>query len=411
MVVEESYVDDFRGISISPTISKLFEMAIIERFASYFETSDHQFGFKKNLGCREAIFCVRNIVENFIANGSTVSVCALDLSKAFDRMNHYALLCKLMKRNYPLQLLIILETWFAVTVTCVKWKDHVSSFFRLQVGVRQGGVLSPLLFAMFIDDLVSRVKSANAGCYLSFSCCCIFLYADDILLLSPSIAGLQLLVDACELECDSLDMRINVNKSCCVRFGNRFNEPCSEIVSKHGGDIHWADSCKYLGVNFVGGRFFRCSLDDSKSRFFRAFNAVYGKVGHFASDPVLLGLIRAKCIPILLYGIESCPLLMRQISSLEFSLTRVLMRIFRTNSSLTVKQCQVNFGILPIACQLKIRTARFLQKFIASQNPLCCIFAQNATSQLNEICSNYGKNVRSVSQLSNIIFDRFYSHL
>ena len=326
-------------------------------------------------------------------------------------MNHYALLCKLMKRNYPLQLLTILETWFTVTVTCVKWKDRVSSFFRLSVGVRQGGVLSPLLFAMFIDDLVSRVKSANAGCYLSSSCCCIFLYADDILLLSPSIVGLQLLVNACELECDGLDMRINVNKSCCVRFGNRFNEPCSEIISKHGGAIHWADSCRYLGVNFVGGRFFRCSLDGSKLRFFRAFNAVFGKVGHFASDPVLVGLIRAKCIPILLYGIESCPLLTRQINSLEFSLTRILMRLFRTNSPITVRQCQVNFGILPIACQLKIRTARFLQKYLASQNLLCLLFAQSATSELNEIFSKYGRNVSSVAQLSNIIIDQFYSNL
>jgi hypothetical protein len=325
-------------------------------------------------------------------------------------MNHYALLCKLMKRNYPLQLLTILETWFSVTITCVRWKDNVSSFFRLNVGVRQGGVLSPLLFAMFIDDLVSRVKSANAGCYLSLSCCCIFLYADDILLLSPSVAGLQLLVNACELECDSLDMKINVNKSCCTRFGNRFNEPCSEIISKHGGAIHWADSCRYLGVNFVCGRFFRCSLDDSKSRFFRAFNAVYGKVGHFASDPVLLGLIRAKCIPILLYGLESCPLLMRQINSLEFSLTRILMRIFRTNSPVTVKQCQVYFGILPIACQLEIRTARFLQKFIASQNHLCILFAQCATSELNDMLSKCGKNVRSAAQLSCVISDQFFSY-
>jgi hypothetical protein len=402
-------VDDFRGISISPTISKLFEMAIMDRFADYFETSHHQFGFKKSQGCREAIFCVRNVVETFIANGSTVSVCALDLSKAFDRMNHYALLCKLMKRNYPVQLLTILETWFAVTVTCIKWKEFTSSFFRLTVGVRQGGVLSPLFFAIFIDDIVSRVKSANAGCYLSFSCCQVFSYADDILLLSPSVAGLQLLVNACELECDSLDMRINVNKSCCVRFGSRFNEPCNEIISKHGGVIHWANSCRYLGVNLVCGRFFRCSIDESKSRFFRAFNAVFSKVGHFAPDPVLVSLLRAKCIPILLYGIESCPLLVRQINSLEFSLTRILMRIFNTNSPLIVKQCQVNFGILPIACQLKIRTAKFLQKYLASQNPLCILFVRNATLHLMEMYSHYGTHVRSAVQLNNIIVDNFYS--
>jgi hypothetical protein len=83
---------------------------------------------------------------------------------------------------------------------------------------------------------------------------------------------------------------------------------------------------------------------------------------HFTSDPVLLGLIRAKCMPILLYGIESYPLLIRQVNSLEFSLTTIFMRIFCTNSP--VKQCQVNLGILPIACQLIIRTARFLQKCI-----------------------------------------------
>jgi hypothetical protein len=61
-------------------------MAIIDKFSTYFEISDHQFGFKENLGRREAIFNVRNIAVDFISNGSTVSVCALDLSKAFDRM-------------------------------------------------------------------------------------------------------------------------------------------------------------------------------------------------------------------------------------------------------------------------------------------------------------------------------------
>ena len=153
----------------------------------------------------------------------------------------------------------------------------------------------------------------------------------------------------------------------------------------------------------LGVVFFRCSLDDLKSRFFRAFNAVFGKVGHFASDPVLLGLIRAKCIPILLYGTESCPLLMRQIHSLEFSLTRILMRIFKTYSPVIVKHCQVNVGILPVACQLKIRT--FLQKYIALENPLCLLFVQNATSQLRDIYSYYGDNVRSAAQLNDIIID------
>ena len=52
--------------------------------------SDHQFGFKKkHFSCTNAIYTVRNVIETFVSNGSTVSVCAVDLSKAFDRMNQY----------------------------------------------------------------------------------------------------------------------------------------------------------------------------------------------------------------------------------------------------------------------------------------------------------------------------------
>ena len=80
-------VDDFRGTSISPVISKLFEMAVLERFSNFFETSDHQYGFKIHLGCRDAIYTVRQVTGGYISNGSTVNMCTLDLSKAFDRTN------------------------------------------------------------------------------------------------------------------------------------------------------------------------------------------------------------------------------------------------------------------------------------------------------------------------------------
>ena len=61
-----------------------------------------------------------------------------------------------------------------------------------------------------------------------------------------------------------------------------------------------------MGITCVSGRFFRCSLDVAKSRLFRVFSAFFGEsICHGASDPVLLGLVRAKCSPILMYGISS----------------------------------------------------------------------------------------------------------
>ena len=78
--------DDFRGIAISPIISKVLEYCILDRFGSYFETADNQFGFKKGIECSFAIRVVRNVVEKFTKGGSTSNICAIDLSKAFDKV-------------------------------------------------------------------------------------------------------------------------------------------------------------------------------------------------------------------------------------------------------------------------------------------------------------------------------------
>jgi len=285
--------DDFRGISISPIISKLFEKVILKQFTSLFITSDHQFGFKHNSSCTDAIYCVRNVIEHFISDGSTVNVCTLDLSKAFDRMNHYVLLAKLMDRNIPLALLCIFEKWFSISITCIKWQNCFSGFFELRAGVRQGGVLSPLLFAIFIDNIVQSVRSASAGCYMSCVCCSIFLYADDILLISPSVSGLQTLVDACERELKDIDMRVNVKKSSCIHFGPRYDAKCANIISAFGGPITWVDSCRYLGVFFVKARIFQCCFHDAKSRFFRGFNFQKSTIfSAIYTDPAAMTVVR-----------------------------------------------------------------------------------------------------------------------
>ena len=193
-------VDDFRGIAISPVISKVFEHCVLDRYQHFLTTVDNQFGFKKGLSCSHAIYTVRNLVERFISGGSTVNICAIDLSKACDEVIHCALLLKLMQRNNSDNLLCIFENWFNNCYTCVKWKS-MSSFFKIEFGVRQGSVLSPHRFSININDIVSRFN-INQRLF-------IVLYADDILLIAPSLTELQLLFNMCQLELAWLDMSIN----------------------------------------------------------------------------------------------------------------------------------------------------------------------------------------------------------
>ena len=81
---------------------------------------------KKGISCSHAIYSFRIVIDHYTINGSSVNVCTLDLSKAFDKLNHSALLVKLMNRNVPINLLMLLEYWFANSRSCVKWGSNSS---------------------------------------------------------------------------------------------------------------------------------------------------------------------------------------------------------------------------------------------------------------------------------------------
>ena len=103
---------DFRGITLNPIVSKIMEKGILENFESYFHTSDSQFGFKRKLNCSHALFSVRTTVDYYTSNDSDVIICLLDISKAFDKVNRYALFTKLIDRKVPANIIQLLFIWY-----------------------------------------------------------------------------------------------------------------------------------------------------------------------------------------------------------------------------------------------------------------------------------------------------------
>ena len=104
-------------------------------------------------------------------------------------------------------------------------------------------------------------------------------------------------------------MQINTKKSVCIRIGARYNTECARLSLAQGGLLQWVSQYRYLGVYVLCGRTFRCSYDHNKCQYFKAFNAIFCKVGRYASEEVVLNLLRTKCLPVLFYGVEACPLL------------------------------------------------------------------------------------------------------
>lgn len=348
--------DDFRGIAISPIISKVFEYCIIQNFGEFLSTDHNQFGFKRGVGCSHAIYTVRNIVERFIKGGNTVNLCAIDLSKAFDKVNHDALFIKLMKRNLPVAILELLEHWLKNCLSTVKWNHVFSDFFAISSGVRQGAVLSPLLFAVYLSDITIKC-SLIPSCY-------VLLYADDILLIAPSVNELQRQFLRCESELIWLDMSINVKKSCCIRIGPRCDFKGVTVSTVSGQNLPWVEEIRYLGIFIIQSRQFKCSFSHAKQSFYRAVNAIFGKVGRLASEEVVLELVRSKCIPILLYGLECCPVNTSELRSLDFTVTRFLMKLFKSSNNDLIIDCRRHFNFCLPSELIGKRKANFTQKLM-----------------------------------------------
>ena len=121
---------------------------------------------------------------------------------------------------------------------------------------------------------------------------------------------------------------INAKKSAFVRIGSRFRNRCCTLSTTDGREIKWAESVGYLGVHIFSVKALGCSLVHAKKSFYRAFNAVFGKVAGVASEEVTVELLKVKCLPVLLYGLEACPISNKQFKSLDFVLNSCLRKIF-----------------------------------------------------------------------------------
>jgi len=120
---------------------------------------------------------------------------------------------------------------------------------------------------------------------------------------------------------------------------------------------------KYLGVTIVSSRNFNISTEESRRAFHRAANAIFGCIGRVATEEAVLQLLRSKCIPLLLYSLEACPLRKADLNVLNFVINRFFIKLFRTNNIGMVKKCQSYFSFQLSSEMLKQRTERFDMKF------------------------------------------------
>ena len=127
-------------------------------------------------------------------------------------------------------------------------------------------------------------------------------------------------------------MSINVGKSACLRIGKDYKTAPLCIRTSDGREIPWQNNIRYLGMYLgmylIANKVFTCSFDNAKKCYYRAFNAIYSKIGGIASEEVIVEMLKMKMFTC--STVWPFPIKRKQLKSFEYVLINSLMRIFRT---------------------------------------------------------------------------------
>ena len=246
----KSDTSNYRLIAVSSILLKLIDLLILELFSDQLKVSNLQFGYQANSSTMLCSWTVRECINYYANRGSSVYVCLLDLTKAFDNIKLSKLFTKLSEKLPAIFVRFIIYTY--IKQRCyVKWGHFKSPSFTVSNGVRQGAVASPIFFNLYMDKLFTRLKDTQLGCKIDNYDYSTIGYADDLTLLSASRQGLQSMVNLVREYCDEFGIKISINvnpkksKTKCLIINSKLN-PVN--IKLYGISIPYVTRWNHLGT-------------------------------------------------------------------------------------------------------------------------------------------------------------------
>ena len=355
-----------RPITLGPVFLQIFENALLKKFGHYLTSDDLQFAYKKAHSTAHAHFVLKACVDYYTSNGSNVLVTFLDCSKAFDTISHYGIFLKLMDRGVPIFFLKLIMYWYLNMKSRVHWEAEFSDYFDVLTGIKQGGVLSPRIFTLYVDCLIRRLRKAGIGCYLfSFFVACL-MYADDLCLIAPSRGAMQQLLAICEVFCNEFCLSFNVKKSKALLFG-KYDTNLISPLKLNDEELDFVDSWKYLGCTIVSGGKFSFSTTSELAAFYASSNSVLRSLRK-PNELVLMNLLYSNCVPNLTYCAEIKELNSADTNKYNVALNNCIRSIFSYNRWESTRQLRQQLSFPNISEIFATRRANFLRKNCESAN-------------------------------------------
>ena len=356
--------DNYRAIALSSILGKVLDNLILLKYHDVFSTSDMQYGFKKSHSTTQCTFVVNEIVQYYQNNDTNVYVTLLDASRAFDRVNFVKLFRLLLKRQLCPLMLRFLIVFYTNQSIRIQWGSSMSTLCSVSNGVKQGGVLSPILFTVYIDELLSRLSDAKLGCYIGNIFCGALGYADDITLLAPTMSSLKYMLNICNQFAEAYDVLFNSSKSKLLYFGRSDSRPRVSPVEFNGSVIELVKHDKHLG-NIIGQNCTMHQIQDCLNAFNGKVNMVKSHFGHIDLDS-LYQIFKTYCMP--LYGSQLWDYDNKNINTFNVAWRKAIRRLLNLPNTTHCNLLPYICDDIPPNIQLYRRVISFVNGLSKSKN-------------------------------------------
>lgn len=249
---------NYRGLAFLDSLYKIYTALLLKRLLKwdllYNILNECQTGFRKTYSTSDNIFSLMGAAEYCFKKGKKLYAFYVDFSAAFDTINRQLLFYKLSQEGLSTKMLNALKQIYSLTEMTVYSNGELSNFTKVKHGVKQGCLLSPFLFSVYLNDLKNAL---TGGLKIGKTILKLLMYADDLVLLAETVEDLQTMINQISEFCRKWGLKINLSKSKTMIFRRGKRVTKNEKWQCNGLEIENVDTYRYLGIDMK----FNLSLD------------------------------------------------------------------------------------------------------------------------------------------------------
>lgn len=393
-------VNNYRGITLVSCFSKIFTGVLNNRLSNWAENndvvSDSQFGFRKGCSTTDAIFVLNAIIQKILKEKGRLFCAFVDLKKAFDSVYLNGLWFKLYKLGINAKMLRIIKDMYNGVKICVKGCNSYSDFFECAIGLKQGEVISPILFSFFVEDLELFLQNdQNSGLSLDDITFILMLFADDMVVLGKDKDDLQRSLNLLEKYCDKWGLTVNTDKTKIMVFRNRGGLRNNELWTYKGIPLEVVNDFNYLGTVFNYTGTFVLNQVTLAGKALKALNCLLNNTKMYSLKPkVICQLFDAFIGSILSYSCEvwgfgKC----KEIERIHLKFCKALLKVKRSTCTTAVYG---ELGRYPLYVNRYARIIKYWCKILRSRNFLINHMYNFLLEACNNGVKNWAKNVKAL---------------